>query len=321
MWAKCVRVNMLMRLKTLPVSIVSVLALATLTAGPAQAESFFAKLFGWAASPPAKSEAAPPKRASSPGNASHPGSSRPPDSGSSDDDADYETSISGSYRTVCVRTCDGYYFPISAGTSSRNFARDERQCQTSCGGGEARLYYMPRGDDDVANMTDRSGRVYSKLPAAFAYRTSLVNGCSCRPMPWSQAEGLRHNHYALIDTLDNAQKRNAELARLAASSEPMDDSPELDAIAAKLAEVDAVVETASVETAPATFMMGHLLPSTMQEAMADDQILAPSIPVKRLRKSSVARNVRSPAKSNQVASWFSPATKFSWPGDTPSRRK
>src|SRR4029077_15323662 len=32
----------------------------------------------------------------------------------------------GTYRTVCVRTCDGYYFPISYSTVPSRFADDER---------------------------------------------------------------------------------------------------------------------------------------------------------------------------------------------------
>ena len=306
------RANMLMRLKTLPVLLASGLSLATLTAGPAQAESFFSKLFGWAASPPSKSEAAPSKPVPSPGSSSRSETTRHAAPDYSDDDADYDTSISGTYRTLCVRTCDGYYFPISAGTSSRNFSRDEKQCQSSCGGGDARLYYLPRGSDDVKNMTDRSGRAYGGLPAAFAYRNSLVNGCSCRPMPWSQAEASRHNHYAMIDTLDKARKQNAELARLAALSEPAGDAAperEIDAIAAKLAEDDHPIQAASIQTASATFMMGHLLPSTMQEAMAEDEVVAPSISAKRPRKTGMTRTVRNAAKSNQLAAWFSPREK------------
>ena len=30
---------------------------------------------------------------------------------------------SGTFRTVCVRTCDGYYFPISYSTSASRFRR------------------------------------------------------------------------------------------------------------------------------------------------------------------------------------------------------
>ena len=32
---------------------------------------------------------------------------------------------SGTYRTVCVRSCDGYYFPISYATTAERFAGSE----------------------------------------------------------------------------------------------------------------------------------------------------------------------------------------------------
>jgi Protein of unknown function (DUF2865) len=36
------------------------------------------------------------------------------------------------YRTLCVRTCDGYYFPISYSTQPSRFPDDERTCQAMC---------------------------------------------------------------------------------------------------------------------------------------------------------------------------------------------
>src|ERR1700760_4832637 len=36
---------------------------------------------------------------------------------------------SGTYRTVCVRTCDGGYFPISFATVQSRFSDDERSCK------------------------------------------------------------------------------------------------------------------------------------------------------------------------------------------------
>ena len=33
------------------------------------------------------------------------------------------------YRTVCVRTCDGYYYPISFSTNASRFREDEMTCR------------------------------------------------------------------------------------------------------------------------------------------------------------------------------------------------
>jgi hypothetical protein len=104
------------------------------------------------------------------------------------------------YRTLCVRTCDGYYFPISFSTMRSEFARDAEKCTASCGS-EARLFYHPNPGGKVEDMIDLSGLGYASLPNAFRYRQSLVNGCGCKPEPWSEAETQRHQSYARSETL------------------------------------------------------------------------------------------------------------------------
>src|SRR5262249_47893821 len=38
----------------------------------------------------------------------------------------------GTYRTLCVRLCDGFYFPIGFATTNGKFAEDARQCERLC---------------------------------------------------------------------------------------------------------------------------------------------------------------------------------------------
>ena len=99
------------------------------------------------------------------------------------------------YRTLCVRMCDGYYFPISFSTMRSEFARDADKCAASCGS-EARLFYHPNPGGDVEGMIDLTGMAYTALPNAFKYRKTLVDDCSCKPQPWSEAEQERHRSYA-----------------------------------------------------------------------------------------------------------------------------
>src|SRR6202049_5037503 len=55
---------------------------------------------------------------------------------------------SGTYRTVCVRSCDGAYFPISFATVPGRFPDDERSCRALCPAAEATLYsYRNPGED------------------------------------------------------------------------------------------------------------------------------------------------------------------------------
>src|ERR1700733_5802037 len=54
----------------------------------------------------------------------------------------------GTFRTVCVRSCDGYYFPISYSTVQSRFADDQRTCQRECPATDAQLYaYRNPGED------------------------------------------------------------------------------------------------------------------------------------------------------------------------------
>ncbi len=101
----------------------------------------------------------------------------------------------GTYRTLCVRLCDGYYFPISFATTRSGLADDADKCSASCGA-EARLFYYPNPGGAVETMTDLTGMAYSVLPNAFKYRKTLVSGCQCRLEPWSEAELARHRGYA-----------------------------------------------------------------------------------------------------------------------------
>ncbi len=105
----------------------------------------------------------------------------------------YQFGGRGYYRTVCVRTCDGYYFPIRSSAYRRDFHDDAATCQARCGGGQ--LYYLPKHSGEVEHMLDLSGRRYDQLENAFLYRKQLVDGCTCRPMPWTAQERARHKQY------------------------------------------------------------------------------------------------------------------------------
>ncbi len=100
----------------------------------------------------------------------------------------------GPVRTLCVRLCDGFYFPISSSAARSDLARDADKCSALCST-EASLFYYPAGGGSVDTMVDLTGRAYTSLPNAFKYRKTLVKGCHCRPQPWSEAELQRHRGY------------------------------------------------------------------------------------------------------------------------------
>jgi hypothetical protein len=91
------------------------------------------------------------------------------------------------YRTVCVRLCDGYYYPISFGTTPDLFDRDAAQCTRTCPGAEVDLFFHSVPDQESEEMVSVVDQTpYRSLPNAFAYRRSGSfggTGCSCDVKP------------------------------------------------------------------------------------------------------------------------------------------
>ena len=84
------------------------------------------------------------------------------------------------YRTLCVRLCDGYYFPVSFSTLPNHFARDAQACQSKCQA-PAELYYHQNPGAGVEEMVAfSSNEPYTQLKSAFRYRKEYVQGCSCK---------------------------------------------------------------------------------------------------------------------------------------------
>lgn len=99
--------------------------------------------------------------------------------------------MGGTFRTICVRTCDGYYYPISYSTSPDRFAADEQTCQRTCPAAEVQLFTYHNPGEDVAQAVSLGGRPYSELPTAFQYRKAVNPACSCRKPGESWADALK----------------------------------------------------------------------------------------------------------------------------------
>ncbi|MBN9218454.1 MAG: DUF2865 domain-containing protein [Mesorhizobium sp.] len=89
----------------------------------------------------------------------------------------------GEFHTTCVRTCDGYFFPMSNAASAGDFERDQKNCESSCPGTEMQVFYSRGMDDDSASMTSSvTGKPYSELPTAYLYKQSNIPrppACGC----------------------------------------------------------------------------------------------------------------------------------------------
>ncbi|WP_209010750.1 DUF2865 domain-containing protein [Labrenzia sp. PHM005] len=86
----------------------------------------------------------------------------------------------GTFRTLCVRTCDGYFFPVSFSTGKRQFANDAARCTEICPASETELYVYKNPGGDSTKMMSLAGTLYTDQPFAYRYKTEFVEGCSCR---------------------------------------------------------------------------------------------------------------------------------------------
>jgi NAD-dependent dihydropyrimidine dehydrogenase PreA subunit len=273
----------------------------TLAAAPwaaAQAQNFFQQLFGYSA--PAAQAPRQPNQPLTPGGRPYNFPSGPmstPRRSSSSDDDDDRASKGSAYRTICVRMCDGYFFPISNSTTRKGFYRDQMKCSAGCGQ-EARLFHVPVNATGIDAATDQQGRVYSLLPIAFKYRKTLVPGCQCKADPWSEAELARHQKYA-----------DAEAAKAPAKA----------VVAEPAAGVAAPTETATAAIAAVVTPEAATAPTLSSPAkVAKFKPRAQPRPVAAPRPQAVQTAMAKPIKPISGAMGLG-AGQFSWPGDKPNR--
>jgi hypothetical protein len=92
----------------------------------------------------------------------------------------YRLPSGGTFRTLCVRTCDGYFFPVSYTAGKDQFAYDASRCSEICPAAETHLYVYRNPGGDQAQMMSLAGDLYSEQPFAYRYKSEFVEGCSCR---------------------------------------------------------------------------------------------------------------------------------------------
>ena len=88
--------------------------------------------------------------------------------------------FTGTFRTLCVRTCDGYFFPVAYSTPADELDRDAAACRAQCPGTEVELYIHRTPGEETNQMVSLAGVPYTQLPTAFRYRrTGFVRPASC----------------------------------------------------------------------------------------------------------------------------------------------
>jgi hypothetical protein len=97
----------------------------------------------------------------------------------------------GTFRTVCARSCDGFYFPISFATVPGRFNEDEKTCKNLCPAAEATLFTYRNPGEDMNQAVSINGQPYSSSPNAFKYRQEFNSSCSCKAAGQTWADALK----------------------------------------------------------------------------------------------------------------------------------
>ncbi|WP_051092919.1 DUF2865 domain-containing protein [Methylobacterium sp. 77] len=84
-------------------------------------------------------------------------------------------------RTVCVRSCDGYLFPLGRLASRSDIPVHEAACAAACPNAATNLYTLGADQNDLDRAIGLDGRPYRTLRVANLYRTKRVDQCSCQP--------------------------------------------------------------------------------------------------------------------------------------------
>ncbi|MEM6616258.1 MAG: DUF2865 domain-containing protein [Pseudomonadota bacterium] len=103
------------------------------------------------------------------------------------------------YRTVCVRMCDGYFFPVSFSTTKSRFRKDANACQKLSGNAETELFYFKLPDETLENARSLSGKRYASMDNAFKFKRQFVNGCSFHGTDEKLIELLRQQEAKRIE--------------------------------------------------------------------------------------------------------------------------
>jgi len=95
----------------------------------------------------------------------------------------------GGSEAVCVRQCDGGFFPVSYSARQNNLDDLNTLCKALCPGAEATLYTKsPWKDIDTA--VSINGESYSEHPNALKFQKTRDASCGCKPPDKSWAEAL-----------------------------------------------------------------------------------------------------------------------------------
>ena len=178
-------------------------------------------------------------------------------------------------KEVCVRTCDGYFFPIGYSGSGGRSGDLQEMCKALCPNAEVALYsYPPSGDINEAVGAD--GTHYADLPNALKYRKSVDGACSCKRRGQSWAQALAEAEALLGERKTDiivTQEKSDELSRVKPDPKAKPGKTPADPAkaAADLAKANAGADSGKP---PATDPKNPVVPGAAQDSSPTDVLLS-----------------------------------------------
>lgn len=95
----------------------------------------------------------------------------------------------GGSMAICVRSCDGGFFPVSYSARESNLGDLEELCKALCPNAEAALYTRSQWKN-LDEAVSIGGSSYADHPNAFKFQKTYDASCSCKPPGRNWAEAL-----------------------------------------------------------------------------------------------------------------------------------
>ncbi len=95
----------------------------------------------------------------------------------------------GGSQALCVRSCDGGFFPLSVSASRGDSEQLTGLCQALCPNAEVSVYTRAPYQDIKTAVSLDGTTPYADLPNAFRFQKTFDSTCSCKPpgQSWAQA--------------------------------------------------------------------------------------------------------------------------------------
>lgn len=114
---------------------------------------------------------------------------------------------------LCVRTCDGGFFPLSYSARRSDLDELNNLCKALCPNTEATVYTRStRGQ--LENSVSVDGAAYTELPNALKFQKSYDPACTCKPQGKSWVEALADAERILAASHGEDEQVTAEQAEL-----------------------------------------------------------------------------------------------------------